>query len=128
MWDEFGCHLVLDKAIKGSETTIKLTFYVNWENDEQTEGDSQLTTIEIPGKPKLDGLEKQMELQPIKKKGERVWVTGKGTFTGEDDDENEVTVAVVQKIVFKTMASGEMAWMQLGEKGENVVATQNWKD
>ena len=87
-----------------------------------------MTVLKIPGKPIVEGLEKQLKLQPITSGKERTWVGTKGTFKGEDEEENEIVIAVVLKTIFKTIGEEAMAWMQLGEKGEDVRATENWKD
>ena len=121
-------NFLLSKSIKGSLPAFKATFYENWNDKKHTQGDSQLTGLEIPGRPLIEGMEKQLDLQPITNKKERVWVGDKVIFTGEDEEENKIDIAVVKKIILKTIEEEAMAWMQLGEKGEDVRATENWKD
>ena len=67
---------------------------------------------------------------------ERTFVSrGSGVSGGGDDEEEGEEEFRVrwEKLVFKQFGNGydvqeEMAWVSLGEKGESVLTTENWKD
>ena len=83
----------------------------------------------------MDGMETALELQETTSKTERTWIAGRGTWSADEDEDQGLPGWDFQwqkLIVKETLKEGEAtesrAWISLGDKGEDVVATENWKE
>ena len=130
-------NLDFTKVISGSEAPFKATVWVTWLDSD--DADCCLTDIDLGGQRKAEGMEFHLKSQTPLKKGEQTFVGRKSGFTGSDDDDNDIDIAQWEKIIVKTFEVREseddeefespaMAWIALGNKGENVLTTQNWKE
>ncbi|KAL9073528.1 MAG: hypothetical protein Q9157_004712 [Trypethelium eluteriae] len=126
MPDQNVVEVTLNKATKGSGR-LDLTFCIT--RLEYNEYDCVLTSIHLQGKPRADDLEIQLAQQNTAFKGQQTWTLKKPSDAYvEDDEENEIHL-VLQNAVLRTVEGGEpMAKATVGEKGEGVLMTQNWKE
>ena len=113
------------KKIDGLEQNLKLEGPIKYTPESKTASSGTV------GKEEEDEEDEEEDDRDF----ERTFVSHKGGATGGGDDEEgeeEYTVDW-EKLVFKQFGNGyevqeEMAWVSLGEKGENVLTTDNWKD
>ena len=111
---------------------IKATVYVMATEDLT---DCFFTGLELPRKPKFDGMEDELKLQEPRSETTRTWIGGKGTWSMDEDDGHPAFDFTWQKFIFKEVLEKggkqkeAMAWMSVGEEGkETVITTENWKD
>ena len=132
MGRESESHVTFSKVIKGKHKPVKATIYVIAKRDPE-ESNCTLTEIELEGKEKFDGLEKDLKLQqpanhakvPDKAKPatakdeddeddedegefERTWVAKKGGIEHEgDEDTGKGSFSIDwEKIIFKEIGDG----------------------
>jgi hypothetical protein len=121
--------LNLNKVLKGSTKSVELTLYVN-----DSPHDCYLTGIAVPNLPKAEGMEKELSPQKTDDDGfgapdNTVWTLKRPSgIVVEDEQENEITISV-HSCVLKTLdGTNAMAKIALGENGEDILTTPNWKD
>ena len=120
--------VLLDNVVKGAHDPLKLGFYV--------EDDCHLTKIQVRGATIDAMIALEAQASPASKPSadgaavDRTWARQKAyTISHGDEDEGEQVVTIVfQQIVLKAPAEGEeSAMVVLGQKGETVLASQNWQ-
>ncbi len=129
---EYPLNLSFSKVLKGKPTTA-IPFIVGLYITDIP--DCFFTNLQVPGREIIEGMETSLKLQETTSKTERTWIRGPYAWSAdEDEDEGKPAWEFQwQKLVVKeTLKDGEVtqsrAWISLGEKGEDVVATENWKE
>lgn len=141
------------KVIKGTQKPFKATLYVEgsqdctlteleFEGKKKIDGLETMLWLQEPIKytpassiAKAGAAEDEDE-EEDEREFERSWVAGRGGVNvgGDDEEEGEERYTVHwEKIVLKEFGAGgnvdeSMAWIALGEKSEDVLTTENWKD
>ena len=114
------------KKIEGLEENLKLQEPIKYTPESKTASSGAAGKVE----------EEDEDEEEDDRDFERTFVSRGGGVTagGDDEEEGEEEYTVHwEKLAFKQFGKGDnvhedMAWISLGKKGENVLATENWKD